>query len=40
MDEKVSDIRNALYDIKLKFCHLIKSKRDYYYTKEGDNYLK
>jgi hypothetical protein len=40
MDEKVSDIRNTLYDMGLKLCHIIKSKPNYYTEKEADGYFK
>lgn len=40
MDEKVSDIRNTLYDINMKLCHIIKSKKTYYETGEENGYSK
>lgn len=40
MDEKVSDIRNTLYDINLKLCHIIKNKKAYYESAKEDSYLK
>lgn len=40
MDEKVSDIRNTLYDINLKLCHIIKNKKAYYDSAKEDSYFK
>ena len=40
IDEKVSDIRNTLYDLNLKLCHIIKSKKIYYDPAKEDGYLK
>jgi len=30
VDDKISDIRNILYDINSKLCYLIRRKKDHY----------
>lgn len=37
IEEKVADIYNVLRDLSLKLCHMIKSRKDYY-TSRDDNY--
>ena len=39
IEKKVSDIVNVIYDLSMKFCHIIKYKFDYNLASEkADNY--
>ena len=38
MDEKISDIRDALHDVSMKLCHMIRREKPYYETGETASY--
>ena len=40
IDKNLNDINNALNDLGMKLCHIIKDKRSYNDMLRGNDYLK
>lgn len=40
IEKKVTNIVNVLYDLSMKFCHIIKYKFDYYNSSNKADYYK
>ncbi len=38
IEKTVTDIANALYDLSMKLCHIIKSRKDYYTLPDRNDY--
>ena len=40
IEKTVTDIANILYDLSMKLCHIIKSRKDYYTLPDRNDYRK